>query len=81
MPQPVTPKASHMRLHRPPKRSGLRCLTLEIRKTEIAALIRKGLLRPGSGQDSTAIRSAIYSLLDRHLGVGMWRVTKQWRLP
>ena len=60
-----------MRLHRARKRSGLRCLTLEIRETEIAALIRKGLLRPDSGQDNTAIRSAFYSLLARHLGGGM----------
>jgi hypothetical protein len=57
-----------MRLHRARKRSGLRCLTLEVREAEITALIRKGLLRPDSGQDSTAIRGAIYSLLDRHLG-------------
>ena len=71
MPQPATPKASRTRLHRARKRSGLRCLTLEIRETEIAALIRNGLLSPDSGQDSTAIRSALYSLLDRHLGGGM----------
>ena len=60
-----------MRLHRARKRSGLRCLTLEVREAEIAALIRKGLLRPGTEQDRTAICNAIYSLLDRHLGGGM----------
>jgi hypothetical protein len=71
MTQPTTPKASRMRLHRARKRSGLRCLTLEVRETEITALIRKGLLRADSRQDSTAIRSALYSLLDRQLGCGM----------
>jgi len=56
-----------MRLHRARKLAGLRCLTLEVREAEIAALIRKGLLRP----DSMAVRNALYSLLDRHLGSGM----------
>ena len=60
-----------MRLHRARKLAGLRCLTLEVRETEIAALIRKGLLRPGSEHDSKGIRNALYSLLDRHLGSGM----------
>ena len=60
-----------MRLCRARRSAGLRCLTLEIREAEIAALIRKGLLRCGSQQDSTAIRHALYSLLDRHLGGGM----------
>lgn len=71
MPQPVTPKASRMGLQGARRRSGLRCLTLEVQETEITALIRNGLLRPDSGQDSTAIRSALYALLDRHLGGGM----------
>ena len=62
---------SRMRLHRARKLAGLRCLTLEIRDAEIAALIRKGLLRPDSRQDNAAVRNALYSLLDRHLGGGM----------
>jgi len=71
MPQPAKPTASRMRLQGARRRSGLRCLTLEVQETEITAPIRNGLLRPDSGQDSTAIRSALYSLLDRHLGGGM----------
>ena len=62
---------SRMRLHRARSSAGLRCLTLEIRDAEIAALIRKGLLRPDSRQDNAAVRNAFYSLLDRHLGGGM----------
>ena len=62
---------SRMRLHRARKSTGLRCLTLEVRESEIAALIRKGLLRPNSRQDNAAVRNALYSLLDRHLSGGM----------
>ena len=60
-----------MRLHRARRSAGLRCLTVEVRETEIAALIRTGLLRPDSRQDNTAVRNALYSLLDRQLGGGM----------
>ena len=60
-----------MRLCRARRSAGLRCLTLEVREAEIAALIRKGLLRSDSRHDGTAVRNALYSLLDRHLGGGM----------
>lgn len=56
-----------MRLHRARKLAGLRCLTLEVRETEIAALVRKGLLRADSQNDDKAIRDAFYALLDRSL--------------
>ena len=49
-----------MRLQRARRSAGLRCLTLEIRDAEIAALIRKGLLRPDSRQDNAAVRNALY---------------------
>ena len=60
-----------MRLHRARRSAGLRCLTLEVRDSEIAAFIRKGLLRPDSRQDNAAVCNALYSLLDRHLGGGI----------
>ena len=60
-----------MRLQRARRSAGLRCLTLEIRDAEIAALIRKGLLSPESQRDNNASRNPLYSLLDRHLGGGM----------
>ena len=56
-----------MRLHRARKLAGLRCLTLEVRETEIATLVRKGLLRADNQNDAKAIRDAFYSLLDRSL--------------
>lgn len=66
----ASPTMSRMRLHRARKLAGLRCLTLEVRDTEIAALIRKGLLHPDSRYDGKAIRTALYTLLDRQLGGG-----------
>jgi hypothetical protein len=35
-----------MRLYRDRRRKKLRCLTIELRETEIDTLVRKGLLRP-----------------------------------
>jgi hypothetical protein len=65
--QPATPTAIRMRLHRARSSAGLRCLMLEVRETEIAALIRNGLLRADSQNDDRAVRDAFYSLLDRSL--------------
>jgi len=65
--KPPSAVACRMRLHRARKRAGLRCLMLEVRETEIAALVRKGLLRTDSQNDDGAVRDAFYSLLDRSL--------------
>ena len=46
--RPTTPAAARMRLHRDRRRRGLRCLTIELRETEIDALIRIGLLEERS---------------------------------
>ena len=59
--------ARRMRLHRARKLAGLRCLTLEVRETEIAALIKKGLLRADDQNDDKAIKDAFYVHLDRSL--------------
>ena len=59
--------ARRMRLHRARKLAGLRCLTLEVRETEIVALVRRGLLRADRQNDENAVRDAFYSLLDRSL--------------
>src|SRR5262249_19646 len=44
--EPVAPSAAaeRMRRHRQRRRDGLRCFMIELRETEIDALIRKGLL-------------------------------------
>ncbi len=66
--KPPSTVARRMRLHRARKLAGPRFLTLEVRKTEVAALVRKGLLRADSQTDDTAVRDAFYVLLDRSLG-------------
>jgi hypothetical protein len=38
-----TPSAERMRLHRDRRRRGLRCLMIELRETDIDALIRGGI--------------------------------------
>ncbi len=40
---------------------------LEVRETEIGALVRKGILRSDSQNDDSAVRDAFYVLLDRSL--------------
>ena len=63
-----TPAAARMRRHRRRRRDRLRCLTIELRETEIDALIRKGLLRPDTRNDPWAVIKALYAYLDHTLG-------------
>ena len=60
--------AQRMRLHRKRRRRGLRCVMIELRETEIDALIRKGLLRAETRNDQSALRKALHAHLDRTLG-------------
>ena len=60
--------AERMRLHRERRREGLRCLTIELRETEIDALIREGLLKPETRNDLSAVSDALYAFLDGTLG-------------
>jgi hypothetical protein len=57
-----------MGLPRERRRHGSRCLTIELRETEIDALIRKGLLKSETRNDPSAVSKALYALLDRTLG-------------
>jgi hypothetical protein len=63
-----SPAAERMRSHRERRRKGLRCLTIELRETEIGVLIQKGLLKSDARNDLYAIRDALYAHLDRTLG-------------
>ena len=56
--------AERMRYHRERRREGLRCVTIELRETEVTELIRRKLLDPAARSDLRAIRSAIYLHLD-----------------
>lgn len=57
-----------MRLHRQRRRDGLRCLMIELRETEIDALIERGLLNSETRNDRGAVMEALYAFLDSTLG-------------
>jgi hypothetical protein len=59
--------ALRMRRHRERRRDGLRCMTIELRETEVTALIRKGLLSDDARNDLKAVKRAFYGFLDRTL--------------
>lgn len=64
-----TPSAAalRMRRHRERRRDGLRCMTIELRETEVTALVRKGLLSDDARNDLKAVKRAFYGFLDRTL--------------
>jgi hypothetical protein len=62
-----TPAAERMRLHRERRRRGLRCLMIQLRETEVDALIRGGLLEQETRDDRNAVLKALYSHVNRTL--------------
>ena len=60
--------AEPMRLHRERRRDGMRCLMIELRVTEVDALIRRGLLNNDMRNDPSAIIDSLYAFLDNTLG-------------
>ena len=68
---PAAPSAAaqRMRLHRERRRHGLRCLTIELRETEIDALIRRGSLNTEMRNDPIAVSKALYAHLDLTLAL------------
>ena len=60
--------AERMRLHRQRRKEALRCLTIELRETEVDALIRSGLLKADARNDRLAVVDALYAYLDESLG-------------
>jgi hypothetical protein len=60
-----------MRLHRLRKSKGLRCLTLELRDSEVDAMVRRGLIGDAQRNDFGAIRRAIYNMLEHNLLAGL----------
>ena len=59
--------AERMRLHRERRREGLRCVTIQLRETEIDTLIRNGFLNREMRNNQFAIRDALHSFLDETL--------------
>jgi hypothetical protein len=68
MPVACSAAAKRMRRHRERRRDGLRCLMIELRETEIDALIRRGLLDIETRNDPDAVSEALYTFLDTTLG-------------
>ena len=56
--------AERMRASRQRRREGLRCITLELRETEIDRLIELGHLRRGDQEDRNQVLLALYRFLD-----------------
>jgi hypothetical protein len=67
-PAPRSAVAERMRRHRERRRDGLRCVTIELRETEIDALVRNGFLKADTRKDPYAIEMALYEFLERTLG-------------
>jgi hypothetical protein len=63
-----TPGAVRMRAHRQRRKSGLICVTIELRETEVTELIRRKLLNADARNDVHAIRNAVHRHLDESLG-------------
>jgi hypothetical protein len=61
--RPPSPAAARMRLHRDRRKRGLRCLTIELRETEIDVLVGKGLLTSETRHDAGAVCDALYAHL------------------
>jgi hypothetical protein len=59
--------AVRMRRLRDRQRRGVRCLTIELRETEIDVLIRRGLLNSETRHDLVAVCEALYAHLERTL--------------
>jgi hypothetical protein len=59
--------AKRMRRHRERRREGLRCVTIELRETEIDVLVQKGLLKADARNNSRAVREALYRYFDSTL--------------
>jgi hypothetical protein len=57
-----------MRRHRERRRDGLRCLTIELRETEIDGLIRRGFLKSEMRNNKNAVLKALYAFFDRTIG-------------
>ncbi|MSP81280.1 MAG: hypothetical protein EXR02_09515 [Rhodospirillales bacterium] len=62
-----TSAAERMRRHRERRRDGMRCLWIELRDTEIDALVQRGLLKAETRNDQNAIADALYDHLERSL--------------
>jgi hypothetical protein len=64
---PRSSGAERMRRHRQRRHDGLRCLTIELRQTEIDALVRNNYLKSETRNDRNAIIKGLYEFLEEKL--------------
>lgn len=62
--QPINAAAERMRRTRKRRRDGLRFVGIDVRDSEVAALVRRGLLAEAERDDPGAIAEAVCELLD-----------------
>ena len=62
-----THAAERMARYRQRRRSGMRCLMIELRREEVAWLVRHRWLAPESRSDLNAVKRALYAFLDDSL--------------
>jgi hypothetical protein len=60
--QSLSDAARRMRRYRERRRRGLSCIKVQLRRTEVDALIARGLLEPAERQD--ALTAALHQYLD-----------------
>ncbi len=65
----ISPAAARMRRHRQRRREGLRCLTVELRETEIDMLVCRALLEPEMRNNKNAIIRALHDHFDLTLSL------------
>jgi hypothetical protein len=56
--------AQRMRRYRERRRRGLSCIKVQLRRSEVDALIARGLLHPDKRQDRIALATALHRHLD-----------------
>ena len=61
--------AARMRRYRQRQRQGLRCLTVQLRETDIDMLVCRALLEPKMRNDKNAIIRALHDYFDQTLSM------------
>jgi hypothetical protein len=66
--KPLTAGALRMRATRRRRKEGLRCITIELRETEVDQLVANGLLNAAEREKENAVLLALYTVLDGAFG-------------
>src|SRR5262249_35909748 len=62
----VSAGAQRMRWYRERRRRGLTCIKVDLRRSEVDALIARGWLKPAEWQDRSALAAALHRYLDHN---------------